>query len=391
MAGGVFSKGKQLCLVFPLVSKRNTNTVFLICTQRKKGYNFAAKSIKNDSEMKHYSQLTLLLAATMLTACGTKEGKDDNRQEAVKVEVTEVRTTSGGDACRFSGTVEEETGTLLSFAVPGTIKTMNVDEGDRVAKGQLIATLDTEQLTSNHNAARSALAQAEDAYRRMKELYDKGSLPEIKWVDAQTTLERARAAEQVAAKQLRDCRLYAPFSGVISKKAAEKGQNVAEGTAIAKLVAVGRVKVKIAVPENEIAQVSVGQKAAVTVSALGGETISGTVSEKGISADPLSRSYDVKISVDNPSRKLMPGMVATVSLEGKGQRLACVIPAHIVQIDEQNNEFVWLAAGGKAVKRIVKCGDFTANGVTIVSGLADGDRIITSGQQKISNGTEVKF
>lgn len=67
------------------------------------------------------------------------------------------------------------------------------------------------------------------------------------------------------------------------------------------------------------------------------------------------------------------------------------IPAHIVQIDENNNEFVWLAAGGKAVKRIVECGDFTADGVTIISGLADGDKIITAGQQKVSEGTEVKF
>lgn len=265
-----------------------------------------------------------------------------------------------------------------------------VSEGDRVAKGQLIATLDAEQLTHNHASAQAALAQAEDAYRRMRELHGKGSLPEIKWVEAQTALERAHAAEQSARKQLADCRLYAPFSGVISKKFAEKGQNVAAGTQVVKLVAVGRMKVKIAVPENEMAQIAIGQEADVAIEALGGASMRGTVTEKGVAADPLSRSYEVKISLPKAGRKLLPGMVADVTLRGRGTSAACVIPAHIVQIDEMNNEFVWLAVGGKAMKRIVTVGGFTAYGVTVTSGLADGDMVITAGAQKVSEGMRVK-
>lgn len=87
----------------------------------------------------------------------------------------------------------------------------------------------------------------------------------------------------------------------------------------------------------------------------------------------------------------MPGMVATVDLAGKTGSQACVIPAHIVQIDENNNEFVWLAVNGKATKRIITCGDFTVGGVVVSSGLEPGDRIITSGQQKVSEGMKVKF
>ena len=279
----------------------------------------------------------------------------------------------------------------MSFAVGGTVSRVLVDEGDRVGKGQLIATLDTEQLTHNHASALAALAQAEDAYRRMEELHGKGSLPEIKWVEAQTALQRARASEQMARKQLADCRLYAPFSGVISKKFAEKGQNVGAGTQIAKLVAVGRMKVKISVPESEMAQISVGQKADVTIEALGGTSMQATVTEKGVAADPLSRSYDVKLSLPKADRKLLPGMVADVALRGGNASMACILPAHIVQIDENNNEFVWLAVGGKAVKRIVTVGGFTADGVTVTSGLADGDMVITAGAQKVSEGMRVEI
>lgn len=341
--------------------------------------------------MKKIRLTTLILAAITLSSCSDKANKQDNRPKAVKVEVMKVNSTNGGHEAHFSGTVEEANGTLLSFAVPGTISRMLVEEGQSVRQGQLIATLDTEQLTSNYNASKSQLEQAEDAYRRMKELKDKGSLPEIKWVEAETALKRALAAEQVAAKQLNDCRLYAPFSGVISKKMAEKGQNVAQGTSVARLVAVGSVKVSIAVPEGEIAQVAVGQNAEITVNALGGTTFEGKVAEKGISANPLSRSYDVKISVSNTGRKLMPGMVADVTLKNGRHHQSCVIPAHIVQIDENNNEFVWLAVNGKATKRIVTCGDFTATGLTVTDGLSAGDLVITCGQNNVSEGMAVKF
>lgn len=341
--------------------------------------------------MKSINQIALALTAVMLSACNAENNKGQAADEAVRVEVTQVKTATSDRTSRYSGTVEEESGTLLSFAVGGTVSRVLVDEGDRVGKGQLIATLDTEQLTHNHASAQAALAQAEDAYRRMEELHGKGSLPEIKWVEAQTALQRARASEQMARKQLADCRLYAPFSGVISKKFAEKGQNVGAGTQIAKLVAVGRMKVKISVPESEMAQISVGQKADVTIEALGGTSMQATVTEKGVAADPLSRSYDVKLSLPKADRKLLPGMVADVALRGGNASMACILPAHIVQIDERNNEFVWLAVGGKAVKRIVTVGGFTADGVTVTSGLADGDMVITAGAQKVSEGMRVEI
>lgn len=118
---------------------------------------------------------------------------------------------TGRSSSRYSGTVEEENGTILSFAAAGTVEGVFFKEGQRVSKGQLLATLNSTQARNLYDAAKASLAQATDACRRMKELHDKGSLPDIKWVDAQTALDQARSAERVAAKSLADCRLYAPF------------------------------------------------------------------------------------------------------------------------------------------------------------------------------------
>ena len=101
---------------------------------------------------------------------------------------------------------------------------MNVRLGQHVSAGQLIATLDPTSMQNSHKVAHATLEQAEDASRRMKELHDKGSLPDMKWVEVQSKLEQARSMEQIARRNLDDCRLRAPFSGIIAEKSMETGK-----------------------------------------------------------------------------------------------------------------------------------------------------------------------
>jgi efflux transporter, RND family, MFP subunit len=341
---------------------------------------------------KVYLTVSLFLVI-VLTGCQNAQ-KQVVMNESVNVELMQVATGQKMSHKRFSGTVEEESGTTLSFSVAGTVKSVHVTLGERVVKGELIATLDPVSVQSSYNAAKAALEQAEDAYRRMKELHDKGSLPEMQWVDVQSKLQQARSLEEIAGKSLKDCKLYAPFSGVVAEKLVDAGQNVAPGIPVARLITAGLLKVKIAVPETEIAGISLAQKAEVRVSALGDRKFSGMVVEKGIVAHPLSRSYDVKIRVDSPGAELMPGMVTEVVLEEEPSSSVsdqCVIPANIVQLDENNRSFVWIEEAGKARKCVITCGDFTANGIVVTSGLKNGDRIIVEGQHKVCEGTNLAF
>ncbi len=291
--------------------------------------------------------------------------------------------------------MEEDASTALSFAVAGTIRQLNVKPGDHVSKGQLIATVDPSTLRNSYDMAHAARAQAEDAYQRYKQLHDKGSLPDIKWVEAQSALQEAVAAENIARKNLADCNLYAPCSGVISEKYAEPGQNVGPGVPVAKLATTGNLNVKISVPESEIADIAAGQKANIRIEALGGKTFEGRVIEKGVIADAMSRSYAVKIRIDSPSCDLLPGMVSDVRLAKPRKQEAdtsreIVIPANAVQLGDDNSNFVWVDDKGKAARRTVVCGEFRADGVVIASGLNPGDKLIVEGQQKVCTGTTVK-
>lgn len=342
--------------------------------------------------------------AMMMFVSSVMVGCSDNAGTGNPVDTVKVKEMIVGDSDPFSasgdfgysGTVEEENGAILSFTQGGTIKQLRVKVGDRVRRGQLIATVDSTSVRNAYDMARSTRSQAEDAYKRMKQLHDKGSLPDIKWVEVQSQLQQALSSENIAKKNLSDCNLYAPFDGVISEKNAEVGQNAAPGSPVVKLVTTNVLNVKISVPESEMAAIQVRQHANIVVQALGGKHYSGYVKEKGVIADPVSRSYNVKIRVEGADGALLPGMVSQVGLDNvtadysDGAGMPIVIPAHLVQLADNNSNFVWVDEGGKAVRRPIVCGEYLSNGVTVVSGLSRGDKLIIEGQQKVSTGSRLK-
>lgn len=342
-----------------------------------------------------YGAAMLLLVSSLLVSCGKK--KTQATVEPVKVKEMVVGQEEGLASANFSysGTVEEENGSSLSFTTGGTIMQLRVKVGDRVRKGQLIASVDPTSIRNNYEMTHAAKLQAEDAYKRMKQLHDKGSLPDIKWVEAQSQLQQAISAENIARKNVTDCNLYAPFSGVISEKYAEVGQNAAPGMPVVKLVTTNVLNVMISVPESEMASIHVLQRARIQVQALDGKQYNGYVIEKGVIADPASRSYSVKIRVENMDNALLPGMVSQVSLakieasSSSANGVAIVIPASLVQIADDNSRFVWIDEGGKAVRRTITCGEYQSNGVVVQSGLHQGDRLIVEGQQKVCTGTKL--
>lgn len=335
---------------------------------------------------KHCSMAALCCLALMTTGCRHQEVRES---QPVKVTVMKINPTVFSGEQEYSGTIEESSGSTLSFPVAGTVQQIQVEAGQRVTKGELIAVLDEATLRNAYEASFALLTQAEDAYQRMKQLHDAGSLPEIQWVEVQSKLKQAQSAEAISKKNLDDGRLYAPFSGAISEKSVEVGQNVIPGQPVVRLVTINQVKVCISVPENEISHIHTGQPVNVSVQALDGKTFSGKIIEKGIFAHPLSRSYEVKALVDNLSGELMPGMICTMGIGNEEAGTAIMLPASVIQTDEQNRTFVWVNESGKALKRIVETGTLTRNGVVISSGLSTGDEVILEGQQKVSEGMDI--
>lgn len=342
----------------------------------------------NTNNMGQYkTKLLLLMAVFVLTACSQRE--KTSKSVSVNVKTTKVTASSHAIGKNYVGTIEEEDGANVSFGVIGTVVKVMVEEGQFVRKGQAMAEVDGQNVRNAHEISAATLSQAEDAYKRLKNLYDKGTLPEIKMVEMETALAKAKAAEAISSKSVEEIVLKAPFDGFVASSTVHVGANVVPGVTGFKLVKIDRVKVEFPVPEKEIGKVSIGQQVTFTVSALGDEVFTGKVVNRGVMASDISHSYSVKALVDNRGRKLLPGMVCMVRQENVGGDYAIVVPQQAIQIDGKD-KYVWLVKEGTAHRQRVTTGDITNEGVLIESGLTSGDHVITEGQNKVCEGMEVK-
>ncbi len=332
--------------------------------------------------------VVLLVSTVVITGCAT-ETYGNKVHDSVNVRVCQVEKVPVEIQTEYFGTVEAVESMTLSFSSSGMLTDINVKEGSVVKKGQLIGVIDDLSLKNAYSISAAARNQAEDMYARMKLLYEKGSLSEMKWVEVQSKVEQARAQEQIAKKALDDTRLYAPVSGMVAARHVDEGQNMMPGMPVVNLVRTNQVKVFFSVPEKEISDIDLGRKVSISIPAAGGRIYEGAVSEKGVAADPLTRSYPVRVLIDNEDGSLLPGMLADVSLCGESET-AVLLPVSVIQIDSSNNTFVWTVRDGRAEKRYVTTGFNVADKVSVSSGLAEGDAVIVAGQQKVSEGMKVK-
>ncbi len=322
--------------------------------------------------------------ALLLIAAGCSSPKNTRTADPLRVTTIVAAPSAGFGAAVYVGSVEEEASASLSFPVAGTVARTLADEGQRVRKGQLPAELD-----STFDAARASLEQAEDACGRLRQLYEAQSLPEIKWVEAQTRLRQAESLFEIAKKNLSDCALYAPFDGVVGERRASAGETVLPGVPVMKLLQIGTVKVRFSVPEQEIAAIGADSRMRITVPALGDRTFQAGKVEKGAVANPAAHTYDVRAALANAGGELLPGMVCRVEVSPAGAAEQIALPVRAVQQAGDGSRFVWTVRGDSAVRTAVTTGRLVNNAVVLEDGVRSGDRIVVDGMQKIGEGSKV--
>ncbi len=331
--------------------------------------------------------LFIIIAAGLAAAC--KHRAAETERTPVAVAVMAIDTTGGGLTRTYVGEVEAKESIGLSFATGGKVEKVLVRPGDRVAAGQKLVTISKSTAQNAYNSAKASLDRAEDAYARLKQVHDQGSLAEVKWVEMLTTLEQARAMEQIARKQLEDCALIAPASGVVGECRARAGASLLPGESAVTLLDIHYVTVNFSVPESEVATVKEGDEVHIVVPALDDLHLTGRICERGMNASRVSHSYIVKVELPNPDRRLLPGMVCKVHIHEPDSR-GIVIPAKCVQT-RLEGQSVWVVRNGQAEQRFVQADEFVANGVLVTHGLQAGDTLITAGMEKLYLNAKVAY
>ena len=332
----------------------------------------------------------MLLGVMLICSCTSKKEQDTKAPIRVKTEVVQTTTSTNGQT--YVGIVEEREATAVSFTGMGVVKRMLVNEGQAVSRGQLIAEMDDTQARNLLNGAEAQMAQANDALERYKMLHDNGSLPEVQWVEIQSKVAQAKSQYEVAKKNLADCRLVAPVSGIIGRKLVGTGETAMPSQAVVSILDISTVKVKVSIPEAEISGIGTGTSSKIKVDAINSSFTGGRI-EKGVQADALTHTYDIRINVTNAERKLLPGMVASVAfgnIERPSKGLS--LPVTAVQRKADGSLFVWTISGDSTAHRAtVRTGETMGNRIAITDGISEGGRIVTEGYQKLSENTKVVY
>jgi RND family efflux transporter MFP subunit len=351
----------------------------------------------------------LLLVASALLLVGCEEEQVEVMENIRAIKTITVADLGSGQLRRFPGVVEAVDTSSVSFEVGGNTREVNVNVGDRVDEGQALATLDetpfqlnVEGAEAELGRANAQLAEKETQYQRQSTLYDKG------WV-AKSAYDEALAARDSVANQVsfatskldlarRDLEktvLAAPFEGVIANKFVDPFQEIARGEKVFEIYREAAMQVVLSVPENAISEIHLGLPAEITFPSEQVESLKGEVSEIGTVAGDAN-AFPVKVTLAEPSDKVLPGMTAEVALilgESSGSASYLVPLSAIAAGNEPKQAFVFVfnpetstvkmtAIGGKGVE---------GNRVMITEGIAPGDVIAVAGVSFLRDGQEVKL
>jgi RND family efflux transporter MFP subunit len=336
-------------------------------------------------------RLIIFFVGIALSVWGSSSNSD-NQNNDTKVQIEKVKPTDVSQELAYSGTIEESETIPLSFSSLGTVSKVFVSEGAFVKKGQLLATLDNTTYQNTYAMTHAAEQQAEDAYNRLTPMHKNGNLPDVKYVEVETGLQQAKAAAAISKKSLDDCNLYATTDGFVGKCSINPGMAALPNFASITIVKINKVFARVAVAENEIALIQKGQKATITVGALGSATYKGVVEEIGLVADPIARSYKIKIGIKNKDLRMKPGMICSATIESPGAVHGMAVPSSSVMVDELGKNFVYVVSSqNKAIRKYIVTGQLLNSGIEVLEGLQINDAVVVAGQHKLIDSASVQI
>ena len=336
--------------------------------------------------------LVIFFLGIAFSVWGCSSNSDKQNNDLIKVQIEKAKPPDVSQELAYSGTIEESETIPLSFSSVGTVSKVYVSEGAFVKKGQLLATLDHTTYQNTYAMMQATEQQAEDAYKRLTPMHKNGNLADVKYVEVETGLQKAKAAAAIAKKNLEDCNLCATTDGYIGKRSIEPGSTAMPNSSALTIVNIKKVFARVSVSENEIALIQKGQKANITIGALGSAHYNGVVEEIGVVADPIVHTYKIKIGIINKDLSIKPGMICSATIESPSVVHGVVVPSRSVMVDESGKNFVYVVSSqNKAMRKYVVTGQLLNSGIEVLEGLQTNDAVVVAGQHKLIDNASVQI
>jgi RND family efflux transporter MFP subunit len=351
----------------------------------------------------------VLIFMVVLTGCA----QELPQQEILRpVRSQQVYATGGARVRSFSGMARAGRETDLSFRVSGRIEELNVEVGDAVRAGHLIARLEPRDFEIAQRQAEANLAQSQARSRneeanldRIRGLYenDNASKNDLDAALAQSQAARAQVdastqALESARRRLEYTRLRAPVNGAIAAVPVEVNENVERGQQVVRMTSGSSPEVVVAMPGVLISQVREGEPVTVRFDALADAVFEAVVTEVGVAAIGTATTFPVTVRLAQADPDIRSGMAAEVAFRfaSRDSRERIYLPTHAVGEDREGRYVFVLEAGpedgvGRVRRVAVEVGALTPDGLELLAGLTDGQHVVTAGVRRLTDGQRVKL
>jgi membrane fusion protein (multidrug efflux system) len=329
------------------------------------------------------------LAALCVSACKRGDAQAGFAPPPPVVEVITVAPQTVRDTVTLVGQLESEHSVELRPEIDGIVESIEFAEGQSVKKGDVLFSLRDAEQRAQLREAKARAKLAEEIFHRISLLADKEVSARVEYDKASAELEVARAQVELREVELEKTKVRAPFEGVVGARLVSPGERVRRSTRLVQVDAIDRLQLVFAVPEIGVPFVRAGMPVKISVKPFPEIQFDGEVFFVSPTLDASTRRLTLKAWVPNPDRKLQPGLFADLEVQLAERPNAVVVPDAAILVD-QGGSFVWrIGADGKAARAPVEIGLRKAAQVEIASGLAAGDRIVSAGTQKVTEGSAV--
>ncbi|MFZ7101487.1 MAG: efflux RND transporter periplasmic adaptor subunit [Peptococcaceae bacterium] len=329
--------------------------------------------------------ILLLVSILALSGCGqTDQGEEEITVNKIPVETMEV---TKGDFTKYlvlSGVTNPGSvvNVLPKIAGGEKIIAINVKEGDKVTKGQVIATLDQSTVSIQLDQAQKAYDDALKNYERNKVLVESGAIPQVNFEQVESALNQARNALDSARLAFNNTIIHAPVNGTVTVLAVEEGMLASAQTSLCTIVDINTLELNTSVNELQINKITLGQEVNVSIPSADAGIYEGKISFISPVMDERSKSYAVKVAIDNPENAIKGGMYAKVEVTTDIHKDVVTVPRKAVDIKDGESK-VFVVEGEKAVLKEVETGLNNGREIEIIKGLQAGEQIVVTGNEDL--------
>lgn len=331
-----------------------------------------------------------LYGLSLIPSSSAQKASEDPVREAPlkRIKVMEVIPQSLEETVLLPGSVEAYADVNLGAAIPGIVEAVYVKEGDRVTKGQELFRIDLRSREARLSDAKAAHELAVKSLERKKNLRQRGDVTIQEYDEATAQEQQAAAILRSMEVEVSLGHVYAPMDGIIDRIEAEVGEYMHEGSLLARLLSIDRVKVTVGVPEKYAAAAAREKKSLVHLEALG-QIQEAALDRLAFEANSQTNTFEAKLILDNKNHTIRPGMIVRAEIVTKRQPDALMIPLFAL-VKRETGMVVFVEKDGVVSTRPVKMGAFQKQLVEIPEGLEPNEHIVIIGQQDLVDGQHVE-